>query len=273
MKKWMLLVCIMWCIRFDVFLKTIETNSYEISIDDKKVFINKDGKITKPNENRVEKDSIRLIDKGDISVTPYINGYCYAVKQIVPDFYILYVENGEIIPGAEEEISGRFGGIIDIDGNVIIPFTLGEYTFVSENLIRCQEKYIENNNVSYSLYGFKNLRNEWVVNPCYKTASHYKNGYSVVSNNHDEFFVINKSGKRIFKKNYNSIYILSEKLFVVSENGITFHLIDVREKIKSKDFDVLNIIDDYMIKIQMDNQLFYLNYKGQFFNFLSYFND
>ena len=65
----------------------------------------------------INKKNKNLFSSNYKIVTPYKNNYAYVVKQIVPDFYVPYVENGIVVEGAEEQILGSFGGIIDKKGN------------------------------------------------------------------------------------------------------------------------------------------------------------
>ncbi|QTQ15242.1 WG repeat-containing protein [Treponema parvum] len=133
-------------------------------------------------------------------VTKFVNGYSYVLKQVQPDFYIPYIENGIEIKGAQEWVSGALGGIVDKKGNVIISFTLGEYTIVSDDAIKCKEKYLSENGEEYSLYGYKNLNDQWIISPIYIYADNFKYGMAEVSKDNENFILINKKGGKIKRK-------------------------------------------------------------------------
>lgn len=223
-------------------------------------------------------DTYELIDKTGMTlkrydyqiVSKFVNGYSYVMKQLQPDFYIPYVENGTKIEGAQECVSGSFGGVIDKEGNIIISFTLGEYTVVSDGVVKCKEKYLSTKGEEYSLYGYKDLNDKWIISPSYIYADNFKYGMAEVSTDNENFILINKKGKIILDKGYKFIYVLSKKLLVVSFDKRSFYLTDIKGNRKSENFEFIKVVDDKMILIKLNENYNYLNSKGKFINFSDY---
>ncbi|NLM00891.1 MAG: WG repeat-containing protein [Treponema sp.] len=203
-------------------------------------------------------------------VTKFVNGYSYVIKRLQPDFYIPYVENGIEIKGAQENVSGSFGGIVNTEGKVVISFTLGEYTVVSDGVVKCREKYVSEKGAEYSLYGYKNLKDKWIIPPTYIYADNFKYGKAEVSEDNKTFFLIDKKGNIILDKKYSFIYVLSKKLLIVSFDKKSFYIADIKGNRKSENFSLIKIIDDKMVLIKRNGNYNYLNSDGKFFNFLDY---
>lgn len=203
-------------------------------------------------------------------VYDFVNGYAYATKQIKEDYYIPYYENGVNIEGAQEWVSGKKGGIINTKGEVIIPFSLEEYTEVSDKVVRCKIRYFPENNESYYLYGYKNLNDKWILTPKYVYADNFRFGYAEVSDDFQCFYLINKKGRIVLNNNYSFIYVLSKKKLIVSHNNTDFYLSDLTGKRLSENFYLIKIVDKNMCLAKNENDQFYINNKGRFFYFDDY---
>lgn len=248
-------------------------NCYPIQAQGKCIYINSNGKVT---SNIVKKSQRKtnineLISKFDYTyISEFKNGYAYALKRITSDYYIPYYENGEVIQGAEELISGIYGGIINTKGKEIISFSLGEYTEVSDNCVKCKERYADSNGNHYSMYGFKNLKNQWILKPQYLYADNFKFGYAEVSKDMDDFYLIDKKGNIKLRNNYKYIYVLGKNKFIVSHNKKDFYICDINGKELSSTFQLIKIIDNDMCLAESVFGKFYLNSKGKFFYFKDY---
>lgn len=205
------------------------------------------------------------------TTTPYQNGYSYVTKELQSEIYIpMYDNHGNIIPGAMQVVDGDFGGIIDKKGKEIISFTLGEPTKVFDNTVRCKEKYIIDNEVSYSLFGYKNLKNEWIIKPQYVYADDFRYGYAEVSNDENDYYLINKKNQICLKNNYKFIYAISKKLFIVSHNLEDFYITNIKKEQLSEKFYLIKLLDDKMYLAKNTEGLFYINSLGKMFYFDDY---
>lgn len=243
---------------------------------DENIFINKNGKLVEsPNiETSPDKDSELkeyLKQKGNYEyVSDFVNGYSYVLKQIQDDFYIPYYENGELIPGATLWVSGSFGGLINRKGDLIIPFTLGQYTEVHDNLVRCREKYLSNEGESLSLYGYKNLKNQWIIAPQYAYADDFRFGLAEVSIDEKDYFLIDKNNNVILKNNYKFIYVFTKNRIIVSNDREHFYITNLKGSQLSEVFNLIEIIDNEMIMGDNSKGKFYMNTKGNIFYFSDY---
>ena len=271
MKKSILMIfTLLFC--FTAFSE--EKNVYPIELQDKTVYINSAGKLINNlktlDEKKKQTENYSFKDKYNY-LGEFKNGYAYAIKRIMPDYYVPYVENGVTIEGASECISGSFGGIVDKNGKEIISFTLSGETQVSDKTVRCQERYVSDAGNSYSLYGYKNLKDKWIIKPQYKYADHFRHGYAEVSYDKKNYFLIDKSGKVCLDNNYSFIYVLSKKLLIVSYDKNDFFICDLKGNRISEDFNLLKIIDDKMSLASNESGKFYINDKGKFLFFKDYY--
>lgn len=217
-----------------------------------------------------KKNEVVFTAEDYMAVTPFVNGYAYVTKQIVPDYYVPYIENGVEIEGAEECISGSFGGIIDENGNEVISFTLGEYSEVSDSVVKCKERYADKHGNTYSLYGYKNLKDEWIINPRFVYADNFKYGFAEVSDDGEKYYLIDKKGAARLQDNFTFIYVLSKDILVVSYNQKDFFLCDLEGTKKSDFFNLIKIIDKNMCLAELNNEKVYINKKGKCFFFNAY---
>lgn len=246
-------------------------NVYLIETQHGDVYINSNGKIVNNNidESDKTKPELELYTKYTY-ISDFKDGYAYALKRITDDYKVPYIENGEVIEGAEEVISGIYGGIIDTKGNEIISFTLGEYTEVSDKCVKCKERYTDKNGNRYSLYGYKNLQNEWILYPQFQYADNFRFGYAEVSLTGDDYYLINKKGKILLKDDYQFIYVLSKNKLIVSKDNTNFYICNLKGKKISANFNLIKIIDSNMCLAQMEDEKFYINNKSHFFFFKDY---
>ena len=216
---------------------------------------------------------IFTLDENICAVDSFYNGYAYIVKKVMPDFYV----PDEDFPGASESILGTLGGIIDKKGNMVIPFSLRTNTKFSEGLFCTRDcKLVYGERPTETLYGYKNLNNEWVIEPKYSSAENFYMDTAVVSEDGINYGVIDKVGNEIISQKYKFIMQALKNDFIVSKDMEQFYLIDKTENRKSESFYYQNFMDQYMILISKTkndnrNDFGYLNYEGKIFWFSDYF--
>ena len=263
-------ICILLCSCKDSF----QNKAYFVAED---LYIDYKGKIVDHNDNdstiNYNSDSqIKEQLKSEYNfayISDFANNYAYATKQIQDDFYIPLYENGKKIEGAQEWVSGKKGGIINRKGDIIISFMLDEYTEVSDDVVKCKIRYFPENKESYSLYGYKDLKDNWIIPPKYVYADNFRFGYAEVSDDLQNYYLINKAGKIVLDNHYSFIYVLSNNKLIVSYNNHDFYLSTIDGKILSESFVLIKIIDGNMCLAKDKDDKFYVNRNGKFL----YFND
>lgn len=145
-----------------------------------------------------------------ISATPILNGYGFIMK----DKDTLY-------------------SLIGHDGKIITPQAFHEETVVSGSLIRDK---------SEELWGFRNIKGEFVIAPKYKIADDFSEGFALVSSDGQKFGYINIRGEK-----------LTEEIFELDIPGYTFN---------GKPFPLKNRFSEGLATVKINDLYGYLNKKG-----------
>lgn len=244
------------------------SSSYEIfdtTSSDTICYINKNGKVT--NYSNIKNENIKK------------NKYIISKKQVIPDYYIPYIENGIEIKGASYKVYGVCSGVLDNKGNEILPFIF-ETVIYSDGLflVREIEEFRENDFPKLTKYGYKNNKNQWVIEPLYKNAKPFYNGLAVVQET-NLLKVINKKNKTVFEGDYTEIYPWGKNLYIVKEQD-HFYLVNNQKEIIVDNFYLVSFfinekhLKDMVLVSQYEDIkkgcFGYMNKKGKIFWFNDY---
>lgn len=180
------------------------------------------------------------------------NGYAYVRKRLIQDFYVARVDGDSKY---QELINGSFGGIIDKQGNLIIPFILGTNTEYSEGLFATTYRNIENEkNDIQTLMGYINIKNKIVIEPKYSLAYKFTDGVAVVSFDGKKYGLINKAGDFVLEPKYAKLSTMSSGLILFSLTGEKYGFIDKYGEVKIPPlYDFANSFNEDLAFIIKDN--------------------
>ncbi len=141
-------------------------------------------------------------------------GYMVVSKQVYEDYYEIRERNGI---KRRSLVSGDRGGVMDSQGNMVIPF---EHAYHSSEVRDGIFRYsIIEETTGRSLRGFLNMQNEVVIPPRFYLTGDFYKGIVPVSSDGEKYGVIDKTGKYIIPEEYDTIFTFSSDMGGFEQDG------------------------------------------------------
>lgn len=199
-----------------------------------RVIVNSDGILEASKRN----SKTDLIDVEGKPVTAASIGNFYKSKE------------GLIIAG-----SGKNKGVINYDGDTILPFENRKVEFLGEQLIKVLSR-----DRSWSI---ANTKGE-AVSCCYQAVTNYVNGFAFAQNNEGKWGLINTNGIWVSKPSYDRVYQGSENFFRVGVSEMQ-SITDLNGKfITNGSFESISYIKEVnLYKVVQRSRVGYITPKGE----------